>query len=183
MGLAITQTEQPKTELQAAVPNIKFQLTRSAAFKGAHLALGTLFLAMLIAVLHPELRSTIRSKLVSHPRTVISTVSGDLRGDGSVLTVVKVKLENALALEIFDRENEMPKLIGRIEIPNAKDGFFNFNGQTANLALDDIDGDGINEVLAPSFDMNMVGHLNVFRFDAGSQNLKRVTAANSSISI
>lgn len=178
MGLAMTQTEQPNTDVQIAAPRYKFQLTSSVALKGAHIALTTLFVAMLIAALHPEIRSTIRKQLVSYPRTVVSTVTGDLRGDGSVLTVVKVKLENALALEIYDRENEMPKLIGRIEIRNAKDGFFNFNGQTANLAIDDINGDGINEVLAPTFDTNMVGHLNVFRFDAGSQNLKVVTAAN-----
>lgn len=165
--------------ISAEVAPISFILPKDVAFRVGRLVLSALFIMMLVAVLHPTVRTEIRSQIVKDFRTVVSTAAGDLRGDGSKLTIIKVKTRQALVLEVYEPQLESaPKLLGRVEIPNAREGFFTFDGQATNLAVDDIDGDGQPEVLVPSFDTNMVGQLSVYRFDRDAQNLRRVSELN-----
>jgi hypothetical protein len=157
-------------------------LPQDVTFRAGRLILSILFIASLVAVLHPGVRSEIRSHLLKDTRTVVSTAKGDLRGDGTQLSIVKVKTRNSLILEVYEPQAESsPKLLGRVEMPNAREGYFTFDGQATNLAVDDIDGDGRPEVLVPSFDSNMVGQLSVYRFDNDLRNLHRVSDLNLSL--
>ena len=133
-----------------------------------------LFALFFFAALLPEVRSSIRGSVLKDYRMVISTVQGDLAGNGKELTVAKVRTREAIYLEIYvPKEDGSQKLLERIELPDKKDGFFNFNGQATNLAIDDIDGDGQKEIIVPSFDQNMVGHLNIYRFEQATGAFQR----------
>lgn len=133
-----------------------------------------LFAVMLLAALHPEVRSSMRTTLVKDFRMVVSTAHGDLTGSGVALTVAKVKTRDALFIEVYEpRSDGGQHLVERIELADKRDGYFNFNGQATNLAIDDIDGDGRPEILVPTFDHNLVGRLNIYRYNAGSRIFQR----------
>jgi hypothetical protein len=133
-----------------------------------------LFGFMMVAALHPTVRSSMRSSIVKDFRVVVSTAHGDLLGNGSEMTIAKVRTRDSLFLEIYEpKDDGSQRLVERIEMPDHKDGYFNFNGQAMNLAIDDIDGDGRLDILAPSFDQNLVGHLNIYRFDQSSGVFQR----------
>jgi hypothetical protein len=138
-------------------------------------ALIGLFIASLVSALHPGLRSAVRGTFAKDYRSVLSSVHGDLLGNGTDYTIVKVKTRDNLFLEIYDSvKNGSSHLVSRIDIADKKDGFFSFNGQATNLALDDIDGDGKLEIIVPSFDQNLVGHLNLYRYNQDVKGLQRV---------
>lgn len=142
-----------------------------------------------VAVVHPDVRTSVRSSLRSDFRTVVSTAKGDLSGTGVMFTVAKIKTRDNIYLEIFetvieqtldgDSEtassgSEAPRLVERIEITDARDAFFSFNGQATNLAIDDVNGDGRPEILVPTFDRNLVGRLNVFEYNNDTREFNRV---------
>ncbi|MBN8539128.1 MAG: hypothetical protein J0L82_01985 [Deltaproteobacteria bacterium] len=146
-----------------------------------------------VAVVHPDVRTSVRGSLRSDFRTVVSTAKGDLSGTGVMFTVAKIKTRDNIYLEIFetvieqtlDGESESassdseagsaaPRLVERIEIPDARDAFFSFNGQATNLAIDDVNGDGRPEILVPTFDRNLVGRLNVFEYNNDTREFSRV---------
>jgi hypothetical protein len=130
---------------------------------------------MLIATLVPEVRSEVRGTIIKDFRTVLSTAEGDLTGAGTPYTVIKVRTQEGLSLEIYaPGENDIPTLVEQIVLADKKDGYFNFSNQTANLAIDDIDGDGRAEILAPTFDDNLVGRLNVYKYDGGLNGFQRI---------
>ncbi len=134
-----------------------------------------LFAIMLIVTLHPDVRTSVRGTFVKDFRTVVSTAKGHLAGDEREFTVAKVKTRDSMSLEIFEMSaNGSQKLVEKIVMADQKDGYFNFNGQATNLAIDDIDGDGRPEILAPSFDTNLVGRLSVYNFDQASGNFQRI---------
>ena len=137
-----------------------------------------------VAAVHPEVRANVRGTLRSDFRTVVSTAKGDLSGTGTLYTVAKVKTRDNIYLEIFEtimEQNEVgqaaaatQRLVERIEIPDARDAFFNFNGQATNLAIDDVNGDGRPEILVPTFDRNLVGRLNVIEYDNDTQGFTKI---------
>jgi len=144
-----------------------FAVAMNAATHAGQVILFGVFAFMLVAALHPDVHSAVRNSLVKDYRMVVSTAHGDLMGDGTILTVAKVRTRDSLFLEIYQTKADgAERLLEKIELSDKRDGFFNFNGQATNLAIDDIDGDGKLEILVPSFDQNMVGHLNIYHYDS-----------------
>ncbi|MDX9730159.1 MAG: hypothetical protein RBT63_00175 [Bdellovibrionales bacterium] len=171
-------------------------LRLSKFFKVSQAVLSFAALAAFVAVIHPDIRSGVRNTLRADYRTVVSTARGDLNGTGSLFTVAKVKTRDNIYLEIFETvvsasesntgealgdnggsvESTL-RLVERIELADTRDAFFNFNGangQATNLAIDDIDGDGRMEILAPTFDRNLVGRLHVFQYDDATRGFSKV---------
>lgn len=134
-----------------------------------------LFAASLLTALHPEVRSQVRNSVLADYRMVVSTTTGDLSSDGTPFSIVKIKTRNDLFLEVYRGSHEGKyELVEKIHMPEQRDGYFSFNGEATNLAVSDIDGDGRPEILVPSFDRDLVGHLNVFRFDPNAKNFQKV---------
>ena len=130
---------------------------------------------MMFAAVHPDTRSAIRLMFAPAERSVISTAQAHLAGDARNFTIAKVKTAGNLSLEIFENfGNGQQKLVEKIQLPDSRDGFFDFNGRSSNLALSDINGDGRPEILAPSFDSNLVGHLNIYGFDPESNAFEKI---------
>jgi hypothetical protein len=160
--------------MTSALP-LKPQRTAVTLIGLARIVLMAIFALALIAALHPDVRSEARGLFVRDYRTIVSTAKADLLGNGSHFTIVKVKTRETLSLEVYEfGADGSSRLLEKIALPDAKDGYFNFNGQSTNLAVDDINGDGRPEILAPSFDQNLVGRLNVYQFNSESKKLERI---------
>jgi len=121
----------------------------------------------LFLVLDPNLRNRVRSLFRADARKVLTTVSGDLMGNGENLTVVKVKTKEGLLLEIYRYQEERgsSQLIERIELEDRRDGYFHYNGIATNLVLDDINNNKRLDLITSSFDEDFVAHLSIFEFD------------------
>lgn len=130
---------------------------------------------MMICALHPDVRSGVRTSLMGDYRQVVSTASGHLAGDARLFTVAKVKTRDSLFLEIFEVVGlGQQKLVEKIALTDSRDGYFDFNGHATNLAIDDVNGDGRPEILAPTFDNNLVGRLNVYGFSGASNSFEKI---------
>lgn len=133
----------------------------------AFVVLAVLLLTASIITSVPEWRQKVRSWVQSPYRQVLAKARGDLTGQGDVVSVIKLKTQDGIAIEIFahDLENDHEKLLSRIQFDERRDGHFNIKGQATNLAIMDIDGDGIQEIIVPVFDENLIPRLHVFKFD------------------
>ncbi len=104
--------------------------------------------------------------LLVNQRTVLSTLTTNLFGDDSVYEIVKIKDQDMIYLEVYKKILSLdPKLVSKISLNTQNDGYFLFHNSSTNLALNDVDGDKIPEIIAPTFDKNMAAHLNVIKFD------------------
>jgi hypothetical protein len=133
-----------------------------------------------LSVLHPLVREGLRAQLLLPRRTILSVASGDIFNNGTMAQVLKIRTEKGLFLEIYgpDLENGDRLLLAQVQLPDSRDGYFHFRGQAANLALQDVDGDGAVEIMAPTFDENLMAHLNVYRYNASQARIEPMTAAH-----
>jgi hypothetical protein len=138
--------------------------------------------AMFTIVLNTDLRSSIRGVIAPKYRVILAVAQADLDGSGEKLQILKVKTHEGLFLEVYGLKTiapnstvTQPDLLASIKLPDKKDGYFTFNSQVTNLAIDDINGDKSKEILATSFDDNLVAHLNVYRFVRGQKQLESVS--------
>lgn len=123
--------------------------------------------AFLAVALTPQLRHKLQSYFSRSERQILATASGDLAGDGSEWKVIKFRDPEGLTVEVFKPSGDgNQQMMDRILLPDKHDGLFNFQNHVTRLAIADIDHDGKNELLVPSFDAQLVPHLNVFRYNA-----------------
>ena len=99
---------------------------------------------------------------------LLSVVHGDLMNNGSMVKVEKFKTAEGIVLEFYTdiQSNGSRSLISRVEIPNARDGFFDHRGQAVQLAVVDLDGDGTMELLSPTFDGQLMAWLNPYHYSS-----------------
>jgi hypothetical protein len=133
-----------------------------------------LFLAVLTSF--PQFRETLRGLLVINSREILAKADADLTGQGFKVSIIKVQTSDSLALEVFQSEVDGVKLqfVRRLVLPESRDAYFNFRGNAANLVVTDVDGDGTLEIVAPTFDDNLVPRLNVYKYDPESKDFFRL---------
>ena len=138
----------------------------------SRIALSGMAITAAFFAIHPELREMVRFQFSPTPyRRVLATVSGDLLNSSKDFKVIKIKSHEGLFIEIYEEfQNNTRPIFARIKLPDKRDGYFHFQGQATNLALDDLDGDQFLEVIAPSFDDNFQAHLNVFRYNQATHS-------------
>jgi hypothetical protein len=136
-----------------------------------------------VLTLIPASREFIRSVIVSNSRTILAKAEADLTGQGMKVAIIKVKTADSLALEIFEKEADSSKLkfVKRIVLPEKRDAYFNFRGNATNLIVTDVDNDGTLEIVAPTFDENLMPRLNVYKFDPERHDFIRMGPENYSL--
>ncbi len=143
--------------------------------KISFLIAGPVFVFSLILALSSSLRAQIFSPLGGERREILSTVVGDLKNDGSVVKVLKLKTRMGISLEFLGAmEVGVRPLMERISIDDPYDGYFDIAGEATRLAILDLDGDGKNELIAPTFDENMVARLNAYRFNPSTERFEAI---------
>jgi hypothetical protein len=134
--------------------------------------------ALLAAALTPSVRTSVQSHLAGVGREVLATAEGDVLNDSTVAKVIKYRNRDGIWLEVIkDEGGGKSLLIDRLPLPDKHDGLFNFQGHVTRLAIADIDQDGTMELLAPTFDQQLVPHLNVFRYNKDLKKFEPVQPA------
>lgn len=140
--------------------------------------LGVVALTLIVLASFPSLSSKIRDGFQRNDnREVLAKASADFTGKGLLLTVVKVRWKDSIMLEIFPYTNlkEETSMFDRIVISNAEDAYFMFQNNSTNLAITDIDNDGILEILAPTYDSQQNARLNTFKLRTDQKGFDRAT--------
>ncbi len=142
----------------------------------------TFAFALIFIVINPEMRSHARSVFIPNTRVILALAKAPLDDSGEDLQILKVKNEQGLFIEVYGQEkigNMMfPKLLASAKMPDKKDGYFTYNGQVTNMAIDKINNDTQREILVTSYDENMVAHLNVYKYIKGQRDLTLVKLAD-----
>ncbi|MGZ4989112.1 MAG: FG-GAP repeat domain-containing protein [Limisphaerales bacterium] len=123
--------------------------------------------ALVVAAAVPSLRERVQSHFVLHNQEILATADGDLLGDGTSVKVIKFRNGEGIFVEILKMQaNGDSTVIDRITLPDKHDGMFNYQGHVTRLAVADINNDGQMELLVPTFDNQLVPHLNVFHYNS-----------------
>ena len=125
---------------------------------------GLIGAALVAACLYGPSRHKLQALFDSgYSREILATVDGDLLNSGKPVKVIKYKGPESIFSEVI--QPDTGELVARILLPDKHDGLFNLHGRVTRLAIADIDGNGSNVLLAPSFDDQLVPHLNIYRYN------------------
>lgn len=117
-------------------------------------------------ILFSPIRFKIRSYLLPNKNKLLSVIYGDIMGNGTFIKVLKFKTRNGIRVEFLEQNaNGLKRLITKKDIHHPYNGFFEYRGNSVQLAMGDVDGDGVMEIMAPSFDRHLMAHLNVYYYD------------------
>lgn len=146
----------------------------------AFILLGAAVLGVSIVASVPSWRDAVRARFHGPFRQVLAKARGDLTGQGLVVSVVKLKTQEGILVEVYERglDSDTEHLLARLKFDERRDGHFNIRGQATNLALMDLDGDGILEIIVPVYDENLIPRLHVFRFDPNGKVFIRMGPEN-----
>ncbi|MBK9322142.1 MAG: hypothetical protein IPM97_04150 [Bdellovibrionaceae bacterium] len=158
--------------------------SKKSAFNIDSLLLGVLILLALavttVAVI-PSLRQEFKGYFFPNERKILAKIRGDLTGQGALFTILKIQSGEDLFLEVYIEEGpDDSALLAKINLTEKRDGYFSLKGNATNLGLTDVDGDGTLEIIAPTFDDQMVARLNIYKFNIQTRNFDRVNAPASS---
>lgn len=135
--------------------------------------------ALVAILLTPQLRENLLEHIYPIGREVLATAEGDLLSEGEPAKVIKYRTREGIFVEILrPQANGDLSLVDRIALPDKHDGLFNLHGRVTRLAVADVDGDGRMELLAPTFDNQLVPHLNVFRYSSATGRFEPVQPLN-----
>lgn len=156
-------------------------MSNDSAFKKTEIilivALALVAMTLVTVAVVPSLRLKVKEAFSRSGRDVMAKVSGKIGPNGPHLTVLKIKSGNTLSLEVYSEdENGSLTLMAKLPLFEARDGHFLLQGNATNLALTDVDKDGNLEIVAPTYDEQMVPRLNIFRFNQDSKTFDRATA-------
>ncbi len=129
----------------------------------------SLFIFSIAMLLNDGLRHKVRSLVAPPERTVLSVATGMILPDAPG-RVVKLLTPEGVVIEAYGPINtEKQPLIDRIVLKNQRDAHMQFQGRATNLALKDLNGDRIFEIIAPSYDSRLIPHLNIFKLNLESK--------------
>jgi len=140
-------------------------------------ALALVAMALVTVAVVPGLRTKIKEAVMMGDREVIAKVNGSITAQGPHITVLKIRSKNALSLEVYTQEEGGNlTLMTKLPLFETRDGYFLLQGNATNLALTDVNKDGNLEIVAPTYDDQMVPRLNIFRYNPDSKSFDRVSA-------
>ena len=132
-------------------------------------------LAMVTISAIPPWRIAIRNALQSDHREILAKVVTPLTGNSEVFTIFKIKQKDQFFVEVYKQTDPQAEsvFLTKIILSDKKDAFFNFQGQATNLAVSDIDHDGVQEILVPAYDFDSTARLNIYKFNEKTNSFDR----------
>lgn len=128
----------------------------------------------------PRIRNGVKNYFSSSQRQVLSKIQARVSGTGPILTVLKIKQGENLFLEVYKRDTEGNLVpLSKLLLNESRDGHFILNGNATNLALTDVDQNGDLEIVAPTYDEQLIPRLNIFKFNPESETFDRVNAPDN----
>jgi len=108
-----------------------------------------------------------------HDRKILSSLIMTPRENpGNVrYQVFKVKSGSTIIVETYSIEQDGSyKLLSQIDTHGKYDGYFLLGGNATNLAYLEATDTSFPQIIAPSFDKNLIAYLNVIRYDPLSKS-------------
>lgn len=132
---------------------------------------------ILSALFNPQLRLKVRSWFISSDRKILATLKEDIKTNGQLISVVKVKEKDKLYIEFYSIKKKMQDeteevheapfiLLQKIELPGSIDGYVNFTGQATNLAVANLDEDPYLELIVPYYSSEFSANLEVIKYNS-----------------
>ena len=140
------------------------------------ISLAVVAMAVTTIAVVPSLKNQVRDFFVKGDRAILSKVEGDLTPQGPRVTVLKIKSQGELSVEVYEQKGEGLQLMSRMRLDENRDGYFSLQGNATNLALTDLDSDGVMEIVAPTYDDQMIPRLNIFKYNAETKSFERVNS-------
>jgi hypothetical protein len=141
------------------------------------IALAVIAMAVTTIAVIPSLRTSVKEALSLENREILAKVSGSLTQNGPRVTVLKIKNKNYLELEIYNMDGgEGLTLMAKIPLSETRDGYFSLKGNATNLAITDVDNDGISEIVAPTYDDQMIPRLNIYKYNPQTKGFDKVSS-------
>jgi hypothetical protein len=99
----------------------------------------------------------------------------DLRKPEEFL-IFKIQQNDQLFVEVYKKNSSQEEAIflTKILLAEKKDAFVNFQGNATNLAVSDMDRDGILEIIIPSYDNEVTPRLNIYKYNESSGSFDRL---------
>ena len=138
--------------------------------------LGILFIGALLfgyILFLPDVRAWVSSQIYPSERVVLSLLNTNIADQD--IKVLKVRFLNKIYLEVYHMAEAGEELVERTILTDAKDASYKMEDGSSNLFAKDIDGDGHPEIIAPSFDKNMIAHLNIYQYEPNSKKLVKLS--------
>ncbi|MBE8221618.1 MAG: hypothetical protein HAW60_02695 [Bdellovibrionales bacterium] len=122
-------------------------------------------------VFNKDLKKQIYNLSNSPFRKVTSVLFSKIKKNMPI-KIVKIKTHEGLFLEVYSaQKTNAQSFLSRVKLKDPHDGYFQFATQSSNLALSDINDDGVLDIIAVSFDKNQKGHLNIYNFNYDANKL------------
>lgn len=116
----------------------------------------------------PSIQRDLRELFAPAERRVLSIAMGTVI-PGVTNRVIKILTPKSIILEIYSaKPGDEMTLAATVTINDKRDAQFQFQGRATNLALKDMDSDGVFEIIAPSYDASLVPHINIFRYNTSN---------------
>ena len=112
---------------------------------------------------HPNRIKKWLSKIYQKPREMtLQRANAHLTASDMDIRVIKVKRKNNIYLEFLSHEADGSyRPINKVKLKGRRNGYFQYSEETASLGIQDIDGDGYMDVIAPTFNRFFVPYLNI----------------------
>ena len=131
---------------------------------GAVIALfGLSFLLHLV----PPFKDVARKIMSVEEQKVLSVSKGFSINEDLIIDVYKVQRGEDIYIEIYDHNTS--EMIQSIAFDKSFDTYFKAAGKSANLFLDDVNGDNTLDVIVPAHDKKLFARLHVLTFDQESK--------------
>ncbi len=125
-----------------------------------------IFYANHFFLFHPLVLKKRVQKFKNEKPKTLQTVKGSILGDELDIHVIKMKYRGRVYLDFLSRQEDGTfHFIDSLTLKGKHDGFFEYWNEPLSLALLDDNGDGLLEVIAPTFDKFLKPQLNVIFYN------------------
>ncbi len=123
-------------------------------------------MAVAIAILSTN--SKIRIALSTNQiqtREILAKVFADF--DDKKFVIFKIKTESSIDIEIYEKDVDSNQhLKQKFSLTDDSEAFLMINNNSVNLGLNDVDHDGVLDIVAPTVDHSGNSRLNVFKYNS-----------------
>lgn len=128
-----------------------------------------------ILFLSPSLQKKVHNFMYPQERILLASLETDLGVDGAKYKVVKVRSGKEIWVDIYDLNQENSAATS-FKINAKADGQMFVNSKTSPLFASDIDGDGVQEIIAPAFSLEFRPQIHAFEFDSRTKSFSKVSS-------
>lgn len=139
-------------------------------------------IAVTLLLVQPQWKEKVRDLILRDSYALLAEEEADIRNDGSIIRVSKLKINGKIYLRFFEMNGDVWKPIQTILLPDSYDGYATIAGDPKNLAILNLDDDGLLEVIAPTFDKDMIAYLNIYKYSIDSKAFTKIQNEQSLMS-